>query len=74
MKRSCISEELFFFYTQYSDMVTSTHLDETSTEKRLVQDHGVGDRGSVSKLDICIALGLASPLVAQNSDTVDGAT
>jgi len=50
------------------------NLDQTGTEQRLVEDHGVGYRSRVSKLDVSVSLGLSSPLVAKNSDTVDGTT
>lgn len=55
-------------------MQIKSYLDETSAEERVVEDHGVGDRGSISKLDVGITLGLTSPLIAQDSNTVDGTT
>lgn len=53
-------------------MQIKCYLNETSTEERVVEDHGIGNRGSISKLDVGVTLGLTSPLVTQDSNTVDG--
>ena len=48
-----------------------SYLDKARTEKGLIQDHGIANRGWVSKFNIGISFRLASPLVTQDGDTVN---